>query len=272
MTLQVEGRAARLHVGGRQEPDAETIVLLHGAWGGAALHWSSIWTRLGERFRVIAPELPGFGHGTEPGPLTIPAFATWVLELLRALAIERAWLVGHAFGGAVGWQVATRTPERVPGLVLLNGGPPPPQPWLLKKFFQLGMARAFVRHALKNGLFGRSAVSRGFADPSRAPAELVQLLAQPDSPQLRTLVEAIVRGGYTLGQPRVPVMMIWGEADSLPGTDGGAMDRLLAADNTPRFESIPDAGHLPQLEQPAEVVGRILELTAPAAPARPAGP
>src|SRR5574341_99087 len=245
VTLEVEGRTARLHVGGREGPDAETVLLLHGAWGGAALHWAPIWDRLSERFRVVAPELPGFGHGTDPGPHTIPEFAKWCLQLLGALAVEGAWLVGHGFGGAVAWQLATRAPERARGVVLLNGGPPPPQPWLLRKFFKLGMARGFVRHALKNGLFGESAVSRGFADPSLAPVELVQLLAQADPPQLRTLVEAIVSGGYTGSQPMVPVMMLWGEADSLPGTDGGAMDRLVEADRSPRFESIPGAGHLP---------------------------
>jgi pimeloyl-ACP methyl ester carboxylesterase len=63
-------------------------------------------------------------------------------------------------------------------------------------------------------------------------------------------------------------MMIWGEEDSLPGTDPGAMDRLVDHDNTPRFETIPGAGHLPQLEKPAEVVERILEFAAPT-PARP---
>lgn len=261
-TLQIEGRPATVHVGGREGPDAEPMVLLHGAWGGAALHWSPIWDRLAERFRVVAPELPGFDHGTEAGPLTVPAFATWLAELLAAVGAERPWFVGHGFGGAVGWQLATRSPERTRGLILLNGGPPPPQPWLLRKFFHLGIARGFVRHALRNGVFGPGAVAHGFADPGRAPRELSTLLARPDSPQLRTLVEAIVRGGYTLGHPMVPVMMLWGENDSLPGTDGGAMDRLVNADNPPRFETIPDAGHLPQLEKPAEVVERILTFTA----------
>jgi 2-hydroxy-6-oxonona-2,4-dienedioate hydrolase len=256
--LEVEGRPARVWLGGRDAPGAEAMVLLHGGWGGAALHWAPVWARLGERFRLVAPELPGFGHGAEPGPTTIPGYAVWVEKLLATLGIERAWLVGSAFGGAVGWQLAARSPARARGLVLIDGGPPPAQTRLLRAFFKLGLSRRFVRHALRNGLFGPQALQRGFEDPSRAPAELVALLAERDPPQLGALVEAISRGGVALRGPTAPVLMLWGEADQLPGTDGGTLERLRDAGNEPSFESIAGAGHLPQLEKPAEVVEKIL--------------
>jgi 2-hydroxy-6-oxonona-2,4-dienedioate hydrolase len=261
-TLRVNGLAARAWVGGPADPAAETLVLLHGAWGGAELHWSAIWGPLSERFRVVAPELPGFGHGSDEGPHTVPDFAAWVAELLTALGIERAWLVGHAFGGAVGWQLATTAKARARGLVLLNGGPPPPQPWLLRKFFRLGIARSFVDHALRSGVFGPVAIERGFSDPSKAPDELRALVARRESPQQRILAQTILRGGATEDEPRVPVMMVWGEADRLPGTDSCAMDRLVDVDNAPRFETLPGAGHLPQLEAPAAVLDRILSFVA----------
>jgi pimeloyl-ACP methyl ester carboxylesterase len=264
--LEIGGRAARVHVGGLEAPDAPVMVLLHGAWGDAALHWGKIWDRLGERFRVVAPELPGFGHGSAEGPLTVRDFATWLDELLTALSIDRAWLVGSAFGGAVGWQLATRSPARIHGLILLNGGPPPPQPWLMRKLFDRRfIARRMVRHALRKGLFGPLAIARGFADPSRAPESIRALIAQPDPPQMRILLETIIRGGATEGEPRVPVMILWGESDRLPGTDSCTMDRLVDNGNKPRFETLPGAGHLPQLEKPAEVVERILSFATPAA-------
>lgn len=258
LNLQIDGRPATVHVGGREQPDAETMVLLHGAWGGARLHWSPIWVELGERFRLVAPELPGFGHGTEGGPMTIPALAAWVRALLDSLGVDRAWLVGHAFGGAVAWQLARQAQARARGLVLVNGGPPPAPTRILRAFFKLGVARRFVRHALRNGIFGPKAIARGFEEPAHAPAELVATLAQRDPPQLAALVEAIVRGGVALTGPSVPVLMLWGESDRLPGTDGGTLERLLDAGIEPTFESIPGAGHLPQLEKPAEVAARIL--------------
>jgi pimeloyl-ACP methyl ester carboxylesterase len=122
-----------------------------------------------------------------------------------------------------------------------------------------------VRHALRKGLFGPLALARGFADPSRAPESIRALIAQPDPPQLRILLETIIRGGATEGEPRVPVMILWGEADRLPGTDSCTMDRLVDNGNKPRFETLPGAGHLPQLEKPAEVVERILSFATPAA-------
>lgn len=261
-SLLVEGREARVLVGGRDAPDAEAVVLLHGAWGGAAMHWSPIWEALGARHRLVAPELPGFGHGTAPGPTSIPALAAWVERLLDAMGIARALLVGHAFGGAVGWQLARKAPSRARGLVLIDGGPPPSPTRILRAFFKLGIARSFVRNALRNGLFGKRAIERGFEDPSKAPAELVALLAQPDPPQLRTLTEAIVQGGVAIRGPAVPVLMIWGESDALPGTDGGTLERLRDAGIEPSFESISGAGHLPQLEKPAEVAAAILAFAA----------
>lgn len=264
MTVQVDGRAATVHVGGSEAPAAEAMLLLHGAWGGAALHWSPIWERLGERYRVVAPELPGFGHGTEGGPLAIPALAAWVLALLDQLGVERAWLVGHALGGAVAWQAARKAPARARGLVLIDGGPPPSPTRILKAFFGFGFARRFVRHALRNGLFGPKAIGLAFEDPSRAPPELVALLAQRDPPQLAALTEAILRGGVAVRGPNVPALMIWGEADRLPGTDGGTLERLRDAGIEPGFASIPGAGHLPQLEKPGEVVEQIVAFAASA--------
>lgn len=263
-TLQVEGRDARVLVGGSEDANAEAMLLLHGGWGGAAMHWAPVWPLLGERFRLVAPELPGFGHHTEPGPETVPELARWVEALLAALGIDRIWIVGHAFGGAVGWQLARRVPARTRGLVLVNGGPPPAPTRILRAFFKLKLARRFVRHALQRGLFGRRAVALGFEDPARAPAELVALLTRTDSPQLRTVVEAIVRGGVALRGPAVPVLMLWGESDRLPGTDGGTLERLRDAGIEPGFASIPGAGHLPQLEKPGEVVEQIVAFAASA--------
>jgi pimeloyl-ACP methyl ester carboxylesterase len=272
-TLSVEGRAARIHVGGRSDPAAEPILLLHGGWGDAALHWGPIWDRLAERFRVVAPELPGFGHGTAEGPRDVPGLAGWCGALLDALGIERAWVAGNGFGGALGWQLAVVARPRVLGLALLNGGPPPPQPWLLRKFLALGVARPFLRHALRNGLLGPVALARGFADPARAPAALRALLDDAEPPPLALLVDAAVRGGATGKAPRVPVAMLWGEADRLPGTDALAMDRLEGAGNPPAFSTLPGAGHVPQLERPAEVAEWLLAFAAaPGGPATPAGP
>lgn len=261
-TLQIGGREARVHLLGPEAPGTPAMVLLHGAWGGAELHWAPIWDRLAERYRVVAPELPGFGHGGDEAARTIPELATWLGQVMTAVGVERAWIVGSAFGGGVAWQLARWSPGRAHGLVLINGGPPPAPTRLLRAFFRLGVARRFIRHAIKSGLFGPTALQRGFADPSRAPAELAALLAQADPPQLRALVEAIVRGGVALQGPAVPVLMLWGEADQLPGTDGGILERLRESGIEPSFESIPGAGHLPQLEKPAEVVARIVAFAA----------
>ena len=54
---RVEGMSARVFVGGAGEP----LLLVHGGWGGAEMHWASVWEPLAARFRVVAPDLPGIG-------------------------------------------------------------------------------------------------------------------------------------------------------------------------------------------------------------------
>jgi pimeloyl-ACP methyl ester carboxylesterase len=72
-------------------------------------------------YRLIAPHRRGYG-GSEPGhgPVGLPELARDVLDLLDALGIERAHLVGHSFGGCVALEVARTAPQRVARLALLE--------------------------------------------------------------------------------------------------------------------------------------------------------
>jgi 2-hydroxymuconate-semialdehyde hydrolase len=100
------------------------VVLLHGSGPGvtAWANWNKVFPILKEKYRVIAPDLAGFGF-TEREENPVFSMNNWVTqtkELFDALNIEKANLVGNSFGGALALSMAIKYPERVNKLVLMG--------------------------------------------------------------------------------------------------------------------------------------------------------
>lgn len=103
-----------------ENPDAPVVVLLHGS-PGTGRDMLSLAPTLAESYRVISPDLPGFGASTESVPdYSVRAHARYVVELLDALGIERAHVVAFSMGGGVGLEMADVAPDRVASLVMLS--------------------------------------------------------------------------------------------------------------------------------------------------------
>ncbi|MGE0482291.1 MAG: alpha/beta fold hydrolase [Phycisphaerae bacterium] len=101
--------------------DADVVVLLHGSPGVAA-NFAHLEPLLAPRYRVLAPDLPGFGKSTRAIPdYGIHAQAHYVLAWLDALGVERAHLLGFSMGSAVALHVAELAPQRVRSLVFYGG-------------------------------------------------------------------------------------------------------------------------------------------------------
>lgn len=104
------------------KPNGTTVVLLHGK-NFAGGHWEDTIRALSERgFRVVVPDQLGFGKSSKPErfQFTFHALATHTRELLDALRVERAVVVGHSMGGMLATRLALMFPERFSGLVLVN--------------------------------------------------------------------------------------------------------------------------------------------------------
>jgi pimeloyl-ACP methyl ester carboxylesterase len=108
-----------LRVHFRQRGSGEPLVLLHG-WGGSSLSFVSVASRLERQFRVLAPDLPGFGFSDTP-PMAWGAadYAEAVAELMAAAGIESANVLGHSRGGVIATALAASRPELVKRLVLV---------------------------------------------------------------------------------------------------------------------------------------------------------
>jgi pimeloyl-ACP methyl ester carboxylesterase len=182
--IEVGARPSRAWVGG----EGETILLVHGGWGGAEMHWSRVWEPLARRFRVIAPELPGIGDRAQPGLASFDAYADWLVQLLGSLRVPRAWCVGNSFGAAVVWQLSARLEARCRGVVLVNGMAPFVVPSLVRRAFSTTPVRQLITRAYRKAAFSPPVVQRGaYADPSLVPAELTRVLADPPRAHMRRI-------------------------------------------------------------------------------------
>ena len=105
-------------------PTAPTVVLLHGTPASSHMYRNLI-PALADRYRVIAPDYPGFGHSDVPGTAefayTFDNLTDHVDALLERLGVEHYALYVQDYGAPVGWRLALRHPDRVAAVVTQNG-------------------------------------------------------------------------------------------------------------------------------------------------------
>ena len=106
--------------------DAPPVILLHG-FPESHRTWVKVAERLADRFRLIMPDLRGFGGSDRPQDVAAYATDTLVADLFAladALGIDRFALVGHDWGGAVAWAAALRGDPRIKRLGIVNSPHP----------------------------------------------------------------------------------------------------------------------------------------------------
>ncbi len=244
-----------------------TIVLLHGR-GHSATTWARWLPGLSPRARVVALDLPGFGHSgaralrdrSQEGALA------WFVDPVEEVLSEEepVVLVGHSLGGLVALEVALRRRVRVLALVLIGAmGLGPVMLPGARLYLRLGPER-LARWSRSLGRSGAGlSEPTGDADLAALRAELYSVRGGRPLPKqafdiLAPLLGPVFHRGDRLGEIAVPTLLLWGERDEafpLPVA-------LAAAPRIPgaRLEVLP-AGHSPHLERPErclELVGDFL--------------
>ena len=116
--LELHGHRAVYRRAGNGPP----VVLIHGMLNSSR-HWEAVAARLSADYTVIAPDLLGHGDSaTTQGDYSLGAHASGIRDVLSALGIDRATIVGHSLGGGVAMQFFYQFPERSERLVLISSG------------------------------------------------------------------------------------------------------------------------------------------------------
>lgn len=196
-------------------PDAPPLLLLHGSGSNAAM-WRGDVPSWAEHFRVYAVDMigePGLSAPARP-PLDSTAYALWLDDVLDALGVERAALVGASLGGWLALDYATRRPERVDRLALLCPG---------------GVGRqkiGFVFKALLYKPFGRWGMFRSIKSVAgvdrRAMPEVAEYLALTFTHFLPRRDRLPVFSDEALRRLTMPVLVIVGGRDAMFDSAGTA--------------------------------------------------
>lgn len=243
-----------------------SLILLHGLFMDHTT-WDSVGDALDGEYRVVAPDLPGFGQSEKPPesrfPYGINAFADAVVDLYAGLELGRAILVGHALGGAVAITLAARHPELISRLILIDALCYPPPSDLASKVALAPIVGGFAFKQLWGksafrAYFKESYLSRGARIPNAKFDHYYDLF---NTPAARASALATLRGARDtravvadIARISTPTLVIWGREDALyPATLGQRMSREI---HEAGFQML-DAGHVPQEEHPAEVAAAI---------------
>jgi pimeloyl-ACP methyl ester carboxylesterase len=102
----------------------DPVILIHGSGPGVTSYanWRLVLPALAENFRVLAPDMVGFGFSERPANIQygVQTWADQVVGLMDTLELPRAHMVGNSFGGAIALRIATQHPDRVGKLVLMG--------------------------------------------------------------------------------------------------------------------------------------------------------
>jgi pimeloyl-ACP methyl ester carboxylesterase len=274
--ISLHGRRVVYRVAGSGPP----VVLIHGMLNSSS-HWQAVARQLASGYRVVAPDLIGHGDSAAPrGDYSLGAHAASIRDLLAAIGIERATIVGHSLGGGVAMQFFYQFPQRVERLVLISSGGLGREVSPMLRTAALpgvsGLLSLAMRARVVDGLWAGGARMRergiGAGVYAQAIARALRPLANADAREafLHTLRAVIdVKGQRVSATDRlyllesIPTMIVWGERDNtIPLEHGRKAHESIPGS---RFRTLAKAAHFPHLDDSdglAEVLREFLEQTA----------
>ncbi|WP_425296937.1 alpha/beta fold hydrolase [Nocardia abscessus] len=248
MTIDNAAETGRvIRVGDREIFFSETgagpaVVLLHGGGPGAGglSNYARNVEPLARRFRVIVPDMPGYGRSTKRIDQSDPFgdLAAAVGGLLDALDIGSAHLIGNSYGGAAALRLAMDRPEKVGKLILMGPGgvgttralPTKGLQSLLSYYGGDGPSRAKLAEFIREYLvYDAGVVTEEMIDDRYRASLDPDVVAEPPlrRPSGRSALRTLWRMDFTrdprLSRVRNPTLVIWGAEDKVNRPSGGRM-------------------------------------------------
>jgi len=257
-------------------PAAPAVVLLHGT-PASSHQYRNLIPALADRYHVIAPDYPGFGHSDVPSvdefSYTFDNLADHVDALLDHLGLQRYAMYVQDYGAPVGWRLALRHPERIAAIITQSGNA------YVEGFFGVALeplfsfvreryeanAAALLEFISMDGL--KWQFTHGVSDPSVVdPDTWINAYSAVASSPARVAAQLELFADYSSNvdlYPRVheyfrtsqlPLLAVWGRNDQIFGPDGA----LAFARDLPKAEiNLLEGGHFLLESRLTEVVALI---------------
>lgn len=263
--VEVDGVGIHYEVTG----EGRAVVLLHGFPDSGRLWRNQVPALAGAGFKVIVPDLRGYGGSDRPEAVAayaLPVLAGDVLAVLADAGESRAHVVGHDWGAALAWGLGSLTPDNVDHLAVLSVGFPTTfrrtleqleKSWYMLLFQFPGIAEQWLRDDDWRNF-------RWWGRHPDADAVIAELEANgsltPGLNYYRANVgpESLVGPPMELPPVQAPTMGVWSTGD-FALTETQMTDSAQNVTGPWRYERVEGAGHWMQLEAPDEVTRLLLD-------------
>ena len=242
------GRSAEVTLG--EAGTGRTALVLHGGGGPATVQ--PITAHLSGAMHVLTPVHPGWDGTARPGWLTeVGDLAAIYLQLLRDEGLRDVLVVGSSIGGWIAAEMAAADDGGlIAGLILIDSVGVLVEGEPIRDFFALD-ARGVAEYSFRDA-------ERFYVDPATiSPEQAAQRIANMATMRVFAgdpyMHDPGLRDG--LGRVAIPVLVLWGDSDRIVTPAYG--QALAAMLPQAEFAVVNQAGHLPQLEQPAATFGAL---------------
>ena len=252
--LEISGQRISVERAGQGPP----LVLLHG-FGESTISYAAVLPELAKQFAVVAIDLNGFGYTERPkdrASYTLAGQERLVLAVLDRLGLDRVRLAGHSYGGGLAPYLASRHPERVDRLLLIDNTLPLYASQRRNGLFRWRWLARIAAHtfALTDRVIEKG-LREAYYDDSRVTPDLVREYAG------RLRIEGVTDAFFGLVGPsteppyridlakvEIPTLVIWGAEDRLIAA--AAAEKTSSQLPAASFVLLPACGHTPMEECP----------------------
>jgi len=256
-----------------EDDNREKLVFLHGFGGGSsAYEWSKVYPAFAAEYRVVAPDLIGWGRSEHPvRNYTIDDYLTTITEFLEQTCDRPVSVIASSLTAAFTMRVAITRPELFKSLILTT-------PAGLSDFGE-NYSRSFFAQLVSTPILDRLLYSAGiatssgirnfleqrqFASANRIYQEIVEAyLESAQQPNAEYAALSFVRGDLCFDlslyvpQLSVPTAIIWGQKSQFTGPEIGRRFAAMNPQAIRVFQPLDNVGLTPQLELPAVTIGLI---------------
>lgn len=251
---EVDGH--RIQYWDTETTDKPWLVLIHG-FGASKENWPDLCLLLRGDYRVLVPDLPGFGNSTfrTDCDYRVDTQADRVYAWLEAIGVESAFVAGSSMGGAIASVLAARYPEKVRGLCLMNSAG---APGLRRSMLEAGLSDGRNLLVANTPREARRVFNVCFHSRKRLLGIIYSLLMGRDmahrSPVNHAiffdLMASLAAANQSLAAIAAPTFVLWGDSDQV--LDKSCIDAFLDAIPQARAMIFTETGHLPMVERPAD--------------------